>query len=459
MAYQTWIFAVFFLVFYPVYLAVKNTRLRLPWLLLGSYVFYGWLSPLYPVLLLYATTVDYLLVLGMSRSRRKGLWLTLSIVNDLGLLGFFKYGSFVVDNVNALILSLHGSYQLHMPGGILLPMGLSFFIFQSLTYTIDSYWGKVERETNFLRYAAFVGMFPQLLMGPIERAKNMLPQLRQSPVITRNDMADGLSLFVVGLFKKLALADVLGVYVDKVYGSPGNWSASVLLVASVAYAWQIYFDFSGYSDMARGVARLLGIRLMLNFNNPYLAEGLGDFWQRWHISLSTWFKDYVYIPLGGNRKGEFRTYVNMCLTMVISGLWHGAAWTYVIWGAIHALGRVITRGLELTPFYQNRVPRLAKQILTFCIVTFAWIFFRAQTFEDARTIIAGIAGGVWTDPTFPVVLAALVALVWAYQFAYESRLRSLLALPPVRVGMVVLMVFYIALFSLSSSKPFIYGVF
>ena len=176
--------------------------------------------------------------------------------------------------------------------------------------------------------------------------------------------------------------------------------------------------------MARGVARMLGIRLMLNFNNPYLADGLGDFWQRWHISLSTWFKDYVYIPLGGNRRGELATYRNMCLTMVISGLWHGAMWTFVIWGALHALGRVVTRALEGSTFYRNRVPRPAKQLMTFCFVTFAWIFFRAGSFADARLIVSRIAGCGWTDPAFPVLLLALVLAVWLYQYLHESRLAK-----------------------------------
>ncbi len=205
-----------------------------------------------------------------------------------------------------------------------MPVGISFFVFQSMTYTIDYYRGQVEREPNFLRYAAFVAMFPQLLSGPIERARNILPQLCQAPAISRQDVADGCSLFIVGLFKKVALADYLALYVDRIYGSPGQFEAPALVLASFAYAWQICFDFSGYTDMARGAARMLGIRLMLNFDNPYLADGLGDFWRRWHISLSTWFRDYVYIPLGGSRRGELATYRNMCLTMVISGLWHGA---------------------------------------------------------------------------------------------------------------------------------------
>jgi D-alanyl-lipoteichoic acid acyltransferase DltB (MBOAT superfamily) len=458
MLFQTWTFAAFFLIFYPVFLAVKETRLRLPWLLLASYVFYGWWNPLYPLLLLYATTTDYLAVVAMSRSRRKAPWLILSLANDLGLLGFFKYGSFVVMNLNGLLSSLHVPYEIPAPG-ILLPVGISFFLFQSMTYTIDYYRGNVTQEPSFLRYAAFVAMFPQLLSGPIERARNVLPQLRRSPAISRQDVADGLSLFVVGLFKKIALADYLALYVDRIYGSPGQFEAPALLLASFAYAWQIYFDFSGYTDIARGAARLLGVRLMLNFNNPYLADGLGDFWKRWHISLSTWFRDYFYIPLGGNRHGELATYRNMCLTMLVSGLWHGATWTFVIWGALHALGRTFTRALEASTFYRNRVPRPAKQLMTFCFVTFAWIFFRAESFADARLIVSRIAELGAADPRCPLLLLALVFAVWGYQFACESRLRNWLAWTPVRVGTVVLMVLCMAVFAMPGARGFIYFQF
>ncbi len=291
------------------------------------------------------------------------------------------------------------------------------------------------------------------------RAGQLLPQIRSTPRITREDLADGLSLFVVGLFKKKALADYLALYVNQVYGSPSGHPAPALLLATFAYAWQIYFDFSGYTDMARGIARLFGIRLMLNFNNPYLADGLGDFWRRWHISLSTWFRDCVYIPLGGNRKGELRTYVNMCLTMLISGLWHGAMWTFVIWGAVHALGRCFTRALEQSAFYRDRVPRFVKQLSTFGIVCFAWIFFRAESFHDACLIVGRIFTSAWTDPRCPLLMLALAVAVWFYQFAYESAARGVLALAPVRVAMVVLMVLYLATFGGSGDQGFIYFQF
>ncbi len=458
MLFHTWVFVAFFLIVYPVYLLARDTRLRLPWLLLASYVFYGWWNPLYLLLILWSTSIDYLVVRRMSRSGRRRAWLAVSVVNNLGLLGFFKYGAFVSEAVNALLTRLGAPAVVPAPG-VLLPVGISFYVFQSMSYTIDYYRGKVEAEPSFIRYATFVSLFPQLVAGPIERAKNLLPQLRGTPQISGQDVADGLSLFVVGLFKKVVLADYLALYVERVYGAPAHAEAPALVLATVAFGWQIYFDFSGYTDMARGIGRMMGIRLMLNFNNPYLATSLGDFWQRWHISLSTWFRDYVYIPLGGNRRGAVRTYVNMCLTMLISGLWHGASWTFVIWGALHALGRVLTRRLEATALYRERVPVAVKRLGVFAFVTFAWIFFRAQTLDDAVTIVARIVRFGWADPRVPLVAVGLVLAVWLYQLAYECGLRRVLRLAPLRVGLVVFMALCVALFAASPDKPFIYFQF
>jgi len=466
MLFHTWTFVLFFAIVYPVYLAVRRTRLRVPWLLAASYLFYGWWNPYYLVLILYATAADWLVVLAMSRSRRRGAWLAVSVANNLGLLGFFKYGDFFVTSVNTALGWAGVAWALPspavlMPAGLpyLLPVGISFFVFQSMTYTIGYYRGEVEREPRFLRYAAFVSLFPQLLSGPIERARHLLPQLAEAPRITGRDLADGASLFLAGLFKKVALADYLALYVDNVYGAPAAHQGPALALATLAFAWQLYFDFSGYTDMARGVARAMGIRLMLNFNHPYLATGLGDFWNRWHISLSTWFKDYVYIPLGGNRRGEVRTYVNMALTMVLSGLWHGAAWTFVAWGAVHALGRVLTRRLETTAWYRERVPTAVKRVGVFLFVTFAWIFFRARSFGDAWLIVGRIARFAATDPAVPLLAMAMVGAVWLYEALCESRARGLLEAAPVRVGLAAAMALWVALFASSGGQAFIYFQF
>ncbi|MFC1633385.1 MBOAT family O-acyltransferase [Planctomycetota bacterium] len=480
MLFHTWPFAVFFLIVYLIYLALKETRFRLPWLLASSYFFYAWFNPLYVILILYSTLIDYTVAARMEKSKRRKIWLSISIVNNIGLLGFFKYGVFVIDNLNALGSRLGLAYAIPYPNlafvsdslntlfahlgvayrvpslALLLPVGISFYVFQSMSYTVDYYRGNVERERSFIRYATFVSLFPRLLAGPIERAKNLLPQLDKAPKFSSQDITDGLSLFVVGLFKKIALADYLALYVDKVYTAPEQFQSPALILATFLFAWQIYFDFSGYTDMARGVARMMGFRLMLNFNNPYLATSLGDFWARWHISLSSWFKDYVYIPLGGNRKGTINTYKNMFLTMVISGLWHGAAWTFILWGAVHALGRFLTREMERTTFYREKVPTFVKQLFVFTLVSFAWIFFRAESIGDAWIIIARIFSSGWANPYCPILALALVFAVWLYEYAYESKIKWILELRSVRVGIVVLMILYLAIFAPSSEQGFIY---
>jgi len=455
MLFHTWPFALFFLVFSPGYLVLKGTKFRLPWLLAASYFFYACFNPLYLILIGYSTLVDYTVVARMAKSPRRKMWLSVSIVNNIGLLGFFKYAGFITENINALLSSLNVSYAIPEPGFIL-PIGISFYVFQSMSYTIDYYRGRMDREKSLIAYAAFVSLFPRLVAGPIERARNLLPQLHKTPKVTTKDVTDGLSLFIVGLFKKVALADYLALYVDNIYTAPEQYQSPALVLATFLFCWQIYFDFSGYTDMARGIARIMGMNLMLNFNNPYLATGLGDFWARWHISLSSWFKDYVYIPLGGNRKGTLVTYRNMFLTMVISGLWHGAAWTFVIWGAVHAIGRFVTRELERTAFYREKVPKLVKQLLVFVFVTFAWIFFRAESIGDAWVIITRIFSSGWANPYCPVLALILVFVVWLYQFMYESRLRWIFNLVPVRIGIVVGMILYLAIFAPSSEQGFIY---
>ena len=458
MYFHTWPFVVFFAVVYPAYLALKRTRFGPLWLLVASYFFYWCVHPLYVVLIAYSTALDYVVVTRMARSRRRRSWLSLSIVNNLALLSFFKYGPFVTENINTFLSSLGIPYFVPAPG-LLLPVGLSFYIFQSMSYTIDFYRGNIERETSLIRYATFVSLFPRLLMGPIERAKNLLPQLRRMPPVSTQDFADGLSLFVVGMFKKVALADYLALYVNKVYGAPEQFQSPALILATILFAWQIYFDFSGYTDMARGVARMMGFRLMLNFNNPYLADGLRDFWRRWHISLSSWFRDYLYIPLGGNRKGAFGTYRNLFITMVVCGLWHGPSWTFVLWGALHALGYCLTYRLERTSFYKEKVPRLLKQLLVFGFVTFAWIFFRAETIADAWAVIAGIFTAGFADPRCPILALALIVAVWLYQFAYESRLRCVLEMRAVRLTGIILMILYLVFFAPSGGQAFIYMQF
>ena len=416
-----------------------------------------------PASLVFAVLVLLMALGALMGSRR--IWLAISIVNNLALLLFFKYARFVVGNLNQVFGWLRLSYHFADPATLMpcgwsyvLPVGISFFTFQSMSYTIDFYLGRVPRERNLLRFATFVCFFPQLMAGPIERARHLLPQFHQAPPFRVENLTDGLSLFLVGLFKKLALANYLSLYVERVYDNPAEQGATALVLATFAFAWQIFFDFSGYTDMARGVARMMGFQLILNFNNPYLAGGLGEFWSRWHISLSTWFRDYVYIPLGGSRRGSLATYRNLFITFLVSGVWHGANWTFAIWGLLHAFGVMLTRELERSAFYRQRVPLVLKQAWVFVYVLFAWIFFRAASLADARLIVRRIFTAVWSDPQVPALMLLLVTMVWAYQFTCESRLRPVLSRAPVRVALAVGMMLYLCLCS-SGGGTFIYFQF
>jgi D-alanyl-lipoteichoic acid acyltransferase DltB (MBOAT superfamily) len=416
-----------------------------------------------PALVLLGVLV-LLMALGALYSSRR-IWLLISLVNNLALLLFFKYARFVAENLNAIFSWLHVPLKLSDPSTLmplgfeyLLPVGISFFTFQSLSYTIDFYFGKVHRERNFLRFATFVCFFPQLMAGPIERARHLLPQFYRFPAVRLQNFTDGASLFLVGLFKKLALANYLSFFVERVYDNPKAFGAPALIAATMAFGWQIFFDFSGYTDMARGIAKVMGFDLILNFNNPYLATGLGEFWSRWHISLSSWFRDYVYIPLGGNRGGTLNTYRNLFLTFLLSGFWHGAAWTFLIWGALHGLGVVITRELERSAFYRERVPKLLKQAGVFVFVSFTWIFFRAGSLGDAWLIVQRIFTAAWQPPQITVLMVGLIAVVWLYQFLYESRFREVLKRGVVRVGVAVFIVLYLCLCS-SGGGAFIYFQF
>ena len=458
MLFHSWIFAAFFAIALTGHLLLRRTAMSTLWLLLCSYVFYGWWNPLLLLLILTSTAIDFGVVARMARSDHKRGWLAVSIATNLGLLGFFKYAGFVTDNLNLLLAAT--GYQLPAPD-IVLPVGISFFTFQSMSYTIDVYRGAMKPEPSFIRFAAFVSLFPQLVAGPIERARNLLPQLTTPSRITARDFADGASMFLIGLFKKVALADYLSLYVDAVYDAPQQHEAPALILATIAFGWQIFFDFSGYTDMARGIARTMGFRLMLNFDNPYAATDLGDFWRRWHISLSTWFRDYVYKPIGGNRFGSNRTMINIAATMLLSGLWHGAAWGFVLWGALHALGRMATLPLERTSFYRERLPRFAKQLWVFCFVMFAWVFFRAQTWDMSSLVIGRMVTTGWSDPQMPWLMLVIVTAAWCWQLtcAADGPVRRALYNPVTRVLFALFMILWLLLVATPATKPFLYFQF
>ncbi|MCD8535047.1 MAG: MBOAT family protein [Verrucomicrobia bacterium] len=469
MLFHTWTFAVFFAVTWTVFIWLKSTRFSNIWLLIVSYVFYGWWHPYYLILILFSTLVDYGVVRAMDRctpgsrwSRR--FWLYVSLVNNLGTLAFFKYAGFIVANINSLLglLSLNlvvPPPQDWMPFGwdYLLPVGISFYTFQSMSYTIDYYRGHLPMEKSFVRFATYVAFFPQLVAGPIERASRLLPQFHSPRSIRLPDIYSGAWLFLVGLFKKLALANYLGIFIEQVFAFPDDHTTADLVSATFLFAWQIYFDFSGYSDMARGIAKSLGFDLCLNFNHPYMARNISEFWQRWHISLSTWFRDYVYIPLGGNRVGVSRIYLNLLITFVISGIWHGANWTFVAWGLWHGLGICVTRFLSNR--LDIRLPGVLSTPAVFLFSWVGWVFFRSESLAQAGYILRRIFTTQWGEFHVPTLMILLVFIVWAYQCLCEMRhTRALLQSPVTQIILGTAMLLYLFLGS-ASGGAFIYFQF
>jgi alginate O-acetyltransferase complex protein AlgI len=390
-----------FLFFFPIvvaaYFALKP-KYRWILLLLASYYFYMSWNYKYVLLIMFSTVVDYIAGILMYRwqdQRMRKLLLAASLGTNLGLLFFFKYFNFFGDTINSLFESINVFAR--VPAyHFLLPVGISFYTFQTLSYTIDIYRRKQVPEYHFGRFALFVSFFPQLVAGPIERSVNLIPQFREVYHFDYQRVKEGLLLMTWGFFKKMVIADRLAEYVNLVYNHPEGFKGLQDFIATFFFSFQIYCDFSGYSDIAIGSALIMGYRLMTNFRRPYFAQNIREFWQRWHISLSTWFRDYVYISLGGNRVVKWRYYYNLFITFLVSGLWHGAEWTFVIWGALHGFYMVsaiwtyslrerVNRFLGI-----DRVPALYKamQILvTFVLVYFAWIFFRANNTSEALRII------------------------------------------------------------------------
>ncbi|MCE5229824.1 hypothetical protein LLG95_09540 [bacterium] len=479
MLFHTYPFIIFLAIVLPLFYLLRKTKLWLPFLLASSYVFYGMLNPWFLLLVLYITLLNYAIGIVMSRLpfdpepgapfyRKQIFWLWLGVFADIWPLAFFKYARFFNENLNAVFGWVHIPFRLPdpsviMPFGIpyLLPAGISFFTFQALSYLIDLYLGKIERERNLLRFANFVCFFPNVLMGPIERAGHMLPQFERPAAFRLKNFTDGLSLFLIGLFKKLALASYLQIFVDRVYDNPGDCGAPELILATIAFGWQIYFDFSGYSDMARGVARLFGFNLVLNFNNPYLATGIGDFWRRWHMSFSRWILDYIFMPLQLMWRNwpSWGTAAALVVTFLFSGVWHvaGVFWTYIVWGLLHGFGLAATNQLERSKYYRKNVPTWIKRAGTFAFVSFAWIFFRAHTIDDALLIVKRIFIAPWSNPHIAGLIIAIIILAWIYQILHETRWRETLARTSWAwsAALAVLLV-VILCFSSSGSGAFIY---
>ena len=399
MLFNSDIFLQFFAAFLLLYWLVRqHLTARNLLIVLASYFFYGWWDWRFLGLLLVSSLIDY----GVGRAlasttiaRRRKLWLALSLTSSLTILGFFKYYGFFVESL-AVALGHLGLPFNPRTLGIILPVGISFYSFQTMSYVIDVYRGDLPATRNLLNFLAYVAFFPQLVAGPIERGKHLLPQFERTLRVTVPMLQEGLWLILWGLAKKVALADNLAPLVDMVYGGPAT-SAPAVVLGTVAFALQIYGDFSGYSDIARGVARLLGFDLQLNFNLPYLATHPREFWQRWHISLSTWLRDYLYISLGGNRRGPARTYRNLLLTMLLGGLWHGAAWNFALWGAWHAGGLMTQRALGSgVKKPRSRFLVGLSWALTLLFVLYGWLLFRARSFAQIADLTAALTH--WSAP-------------------------------------------------------------
>lgn len=440
MLFNTLAFAKFFaIVFVGSWLLARYKRARLGLLLVASYYFYAHWDFRFLPLLFASSTMDYLLALAIDKEddqRRRKAWLIVTVVVNLGLLSFFKYWGFALDTVKT-VLTLAGSPEAgasvsSLALRVALPVGISFYTFESMSYVIDVYRREMPACRSYPRYLLFVAFFPHLVAGPIVRPKDLLPQLEDPPPLTNAAGGEGLFLVAAGLMKKVVLGDYLATnLVDRVFDRPEAYSSVEMLAGVYGYAAQIYCDFSGYTDIAIGCALLLGVRLNKNFASPYQSIDLQEFWRRWHISLSTWLRDYLYIPLGGNRNGELATYRNLMITMLLGGLWHGASWTFVLWGFLHGAGLAITRLVQRDKPARKTEGPLAKAwialagLLTFHYVCFAWIFFRAPTFERALGVLRTIAHGSTFTPNLPWPVLLVLGLAAATHLVPDDSYEAL----------------------------------
>lgn len=399
MLFNSFQFAAFFVIVYGLYLCLDHKKQN-GMLLAASYLFYGVWDWRFLFLILASTVLDYYCGIAIHQSRgirERKRYLFLSILGNLSLLGFFKYCNFFIDNLQALLSHLGITFHTGTLN-IILPVGISFYTFQTMSYTIDVYKKELEPTKEFLDFALFVAFFPQLVAGPIERAKHLLPQVLNPRTLSLNGFYEGCYLIFWGLFQKIFIADNLAKVVDPIFTGAAPYNGSVVLTGVYAFAIQIFCDFAGYSDIARGLGKCLGFDIMVNFNLPYFAANPREFWKRWHISLSSWLRDYLYIPLGGNRRGAWRTYRNLTLTMLLGGLWHGAAWTFVLWGAYHGLLLSVHRRMEplfnKIPVSKNAVVRnvrfAVKTIFFFHLVCLGWLIFRANSLEQTGQMLWAI---------------------------------------------------------------------
>ena len=469
-------------------LARAPQRWRNFWLILTGYTFYGWAEPRFTVLMFVTTSIDWLmsliiahndwhvwrhwhrpvpkLIRGDSRTKLQHRAITISIVSNLIALGFFKYFNFGVDTYNALVQAAGLShFQWNTFFRVVLPLGISFYTFQALSYTIDVYRGEAEAMANFIDFSCFVSMFPHLVAGPILKFSFLADQLKHR-TLTLDKFARGVAFFSLGLTKKILLANPCGKIADVSFDAASIHSLEAWF-GSIAYSFQIYFDFSGYSDMAIGLGLILGFVFAKNFDSPYRSESITDFWRRWHISLSTWLREYLYIPLGGNRCGAGRTYLNLILTMLLGGLWHGASWNYVVWGGIHGGMLAFERSQGRESFYHT-LPRPLRVGLTFVIVLIAWVFFRAPNLSRAMAYLGSMFGfshaqasanllpGIFYKPYYLLCIAVAAIVVWAGKQTWDWTQQITWPKAAICCGLGALA---LAIMATQEYNPFIYFIF
>ncbi len=445
-------------------------------LLIASYIFYGWWDWRFLILIIVSSAADFLIgrsLFNKEKAKPRKLLLLTSLIINLGILFFFKYFNFFIDSFLALTgIDAKNSWS---SINIILPVGISFYTFQTLSYTIDIYRRRIQPTQSALTFFTFVAFFPQLVAGPIERAKHLIPQFEQKTVFSYKQATSGLKLMLWGLFKKMVIADQLAKIVNIVFAQPEQYGSWALILATFLFAYQIYCDFSGYSDIAIGTARLFGIELMTNFKTPYLSRSFREFWQRWHISLSTWFRDYVYIPLGGNRGNSVFWMRNIMITFIVSGLWHGANVTFLIWGALHGLLLIVERYITPTNISLNKLKQFFGWLTTYIVVGLSWLPFRAESFQHLQTLVKNIGHstsesqllqfiyntGHFTDAgkvllfIFPVFLFSEFLMKEKSFDEFISEFSR-----PIQIGVYYLIIIVILFFGVLNSAPeFIYFQF
>ena len=469
MLFSSGTFWALFLLFVPLYSLLKrNFWQMVVFVVAFDLYFYYKSSGAFVALLIITSLFDWTLSRLMVRLRSKTArrWcVALSLTASLGILGYFKYANFFLWNISAMV---NGNFQ---PLELILPVGISFYTFQSISYIIDVYKGKVEPVRTWLEYAFFLSFFPALVAGPIVRCDYFVPQIRANRHANRNEIYYGFWLIILGVIKKAVIADYIAQYNDLIFDAPGSYSGFETMMGIIGYTMQIYCDFSGYSDMAIGLALIMGFRLSKNFDFPYKARNLSDFWRRWHISLSTWLRDYVYIPLGGNRKGTARTYVNNFVTMLVGGLWHGAAWKFVFWGAMHGAGLAVHKAASpyLSRFGTVRAGRWFAWLLTMSVVAALWVFFRADSWSDACVLLSRAVSDFSLSYALPfasartlwLIMMAVIIIAHALPTSFWDRAGQWFVASPWIVKLILFLVVAQLVIELRGEDvtPFIYFQF